>query len=139
MPSRLKAWLDQYIHKPHDKVLASTRLATCSAHARADSDVCATRQVFRDHVRTRAGLRALRSRQHTDEAGLQVFLEDEWRWHQNWRRHLPGMAGVHVFVRLSPVIVFFTLEAFCVCAYHQWLEVRVSGLGELICCCLHAS
>lgn len=36
---------------------------------------------------------------------------------------MPGAAGFVVAARLSPIIAFFTLEAFLVCAYHQWLQV----------------
>ena len=58
-----------------------------------------------------------------------MYRAEEWRWHTNWRRHLPGTAGFIVLARLAPIIAFFTLEAVCVCSYHAFLEVQAQACG----------
>eukprot|EP00884_Botryococcus_braunii_P008237 jgi/Botrbrau1/17414/Bobra.0054s0010.1 len=50
-----------------------------------------------------------------------VFTADDWQWQKSWKRHLPDGTFWWVFLGIWRWVVYFTLIAFIICCYHQWL------------------
>eukprot|EP00884_Botryococcus_braunii_P008239 jgi/Botrbrau1/17416/Bobra.0054s0012.1 len=50
-----------------------------------------------------------------------VFTADDWQWQKSWKRHLPDGTFWWVFLGFWRWVVYFTLIAFIICCYHQWI------------------